>query len=195
MTRRCSVGPVEFDESYMGGLEKNKHGDKKLNAGTGAVGKAAIAGARDRETGKVMARANQGHQEATHPRVRAQRHGQRRGRNLHGRARRVQGFAAQARDGQSRHRGSTCGITSTPTASSRFWAMFKRGHKGVYHKMSKKHLGRYATEYVGRHNLRPSDTVDQMGAMVRGMDGKRLRYAELIAPNGLESGARGNPPA
>lgn len=35
-----------------------------------------------------------------------------------------------------------------------FWAMFKRGHKGTYHKMSKKHMGRYVTEFVGRHNKR-----------------------------------------
>ena len=72
-----------------------------------------------------------------------------------------------------------------------FWAMFDWAHKGTYHKMSKKHLGRYVTEFVGRHNRRPSDILDQMGAMVKGMDGKRLRYVELITPNGLESGARG----
>ena len=71
-----------------------------------------------------------------------------------------------------------------------FWAMFKRGHRGTYHKMSKKHLRRYATEFVRRHNRCPSATLDQMGAMVKGMDGKRLKYAELIAPNGLESGTR-----
>ena len=29
-----------------------------------------------------------------------------------------------------------------------------------------------------------------MSGMVRDMDGKRLRYADLIADNGLESGAK-----
>ena len=29
------VGPVEMDETYVGGLERNKHADKKLNAGRG----------------------------------------------------------------------------------------------------------------------------------------------------------------
>ena len=35
-----------------------------------------------------------------------------------------------------------------------FWAMLKRAHKGVYHKMSFKHLHRYITEFAGRHNVR-----------------------------------------
>ena len=62
-----------------------------------------------------------------------------------------------------------------------FWAMLKRAHKGVYHKMSPKHLNRYVTEFGGRHNARGLDTVDQMGLMARRLVGKRLRYKDLIA--------------
>ena len=61
------------------------------------------------------------------------------------------------------------------------WAMLKRGIMGTYHHISTKHLGRYANEFAGRHNDRPMDTADQMEAMVRGMQGKRLRYEDLIA--------------
>ena len=46
--------------------------------------------------------------------------------------------------------------------------------------MSEKHLHRYVAEFEGRHNQRPLDTIDQMKLMVRGMDGKQLRYADLI---------------
>ncbi len=58
--------------------------------------------------------------------------------------------------------------------------MLKRGYHGTYHHMSPTHLDRYVTEFAGRHNQRELDTVDQMGTMVRGLDGKRLRYKDLV---------------
>ena len=47
--------------------------------------------------------------------------------------------------------------------------------------MSSKHLDRYVTEFEGRHNNRPNDTLTQMADLVRGCIGKRLTYSELIA--------------
>ena len=67
--------------------------------------------------------------------------------------------------------------------------MLKRAHKGTFHKLSPKHLDRYVQEFAGRHNVRDLDTIDQMGQTAAGMGGKRLRYRELVADNGLPSGA------
>lgn len=62
-----------------------------------------------------------------------------------------------------------------------FWAMLKRAHKGVCHKLSHKHLQRYVTEFAGRHNIRPLDTVTQMQHVAAAMVGKRLLYRDSVA--------------
>ena len=48
-------GPVELDEAYFGGREKDKHANQKLRAGRGTVGKTVVAGARDHDSGQVSA--------------------------------------------------------------------------------------------------------------------------------------------
>ena len=62
-----------------------------------------------------------------------------------------------------------------------FWSMLKRGYQGTFHYFSEKHTDRYVTEFAGRHNDREADTLDQMVHIVRGFNGKRLRYRDLIA--------------
>ncbi len=59
------------------------------------------------------------------------------------------------------------------------WSMLKRGYKGTYHRMGWHHLNRYVNEFTGRHNQRELDPLDQMAQVVLGMNGKRLRYADL----------------
>ena len=69
-----------------------------------------------------------------------------------------------------------------------FWSMLKRGYVGVYDRMSPEHQRRYIREFEGRHNNRYLDTIDQMGAVVQGAEGKRLKYAALIRhPHGGEA--------
>ena len=48
-------GPVEADESYFGGKNKNRHASKKQKGARGPVGKMAVAGVVSRSTGHVAA--------------------------------------------------------------------------------------------------------------------------------------------
>ena len=49
-------GPVEVDETYLGGLERNKHESKKLKEGRGYVGKQAVVGIKSRKSNNIQAR-------------------------------------------------------------------------------------------------------------------------------------------
>ena len=59
------AGPVEADETAIGGVEKNKHGSKKRRLGRGSVGKAIVHGVLDRATNQVVAGVVEGTDAAT----------------------------------------------------------------------------------------------------------------------------------
>ena len=67
--------------------------------------------------------------------------------------------------------------------------MLKRAHKGTFHRLSPKHLQRYVNEFCGRHNVRELDTIDQMRLLAKGLEGKRLRFKDLIADTGVPATA------
>ena len=171
-------GPIEVDETFIGGKERNKHNRKKLRAGRGPVGKTAVAGVKDRATNRVSAAVVPGTDGPTLKgfiAARVQReamvytddHPGYQGLPNHGAVRHGVGEYV-------REQAHTNGIES-------FWSLLKRGYYGTYHHWSAKHLDRYVDEFTGRHNVRPLSTSDQMASVAQGMVGKRLRYRELIA--------------
>ena len=61
-----------------------------------------------------------------------------------------------------------------------FWALLKRGHYGIFHFMSAKHLGRYVNEFAFRHNTSQEGTMTFIDKTIARMIGKRLTYKALI---------------
>ena len=176
--RGLFAGPVEVDETCVGGKERNKHERKKARAGRGPVGKTPVAGARDRATNAVAARPLPGT-------AKGDLQGFVRGRVAPGAQVRSDEAAACAGMAEFpheavRHSGGEYvrGAAHTNGIES-FWSLFKRGLYGTYHRMSVRHLGRYLTEFAGRRNDRDCDTAERMRRMARGLVGRTLTYRQL----------------
>ncbi|MDE0293342.1 MAG: IS1595 family transposase [Bryobacterales bacterium] len=174
-------GPVEVDETYMGGKMKNMHGHKKAEARQRPdYGKSIVVGAKDRDTNRVSAKVVEYADKPT----------------LHGFVEENVADGAKVYTDEHRSYPGLEGVEHEAVKHSvgeyvrgqahtngleSFWSLLKRGYVGTYHKMSPQHLDRYVNEFAGRHNVRDEDTPDQMALIARSMVGKRLKYHDLTA--------------
>ena len=177
-------GTVEADETYIGGKRKNMPKAKRAKLeGRGAVGKEAVVGVVQRG-GEVRATHVP---DTTRETIRGV----------------IEGAAETGSTLYTDEAAAAVGIpdllnlyqheavnhsvgeyvrgAAHTNGVESFWSILKRGYQGTYHHMSPKHLQRYVTEFAGRHNVRDIDTLMQMAALARGMDGRLLPWKTLTA--------------
>ena len=153
-------GIVEADETFIGGKNKNRHKDKKVEGGQGGNGgdKTPVIGLLQRD-GKV----------------RAKKAADRSGKTLKSfiRANVKEGSTISTDEWKGyngvsekfahlvvNHKAGqyVVGNAHTNTLEG-FWSLFKRGIVGQYHQISAKHLNRYVDEFCFRYNNRDNANV------------------------------------
>jgi transposase-like protein len=178
-------GIIEIDETFIGGLAKNKHKivkeqKKPLTAGRD---KAAVLGMRERG-GRTKAVPIAGVDSATLEfaildNIEA-------GATLH--TDEALGYKGlrhlDYKHETINHRsGEYVRDDVTTNGIEAVWAVLKRGVYGTFHHVSEKHLARYVDEFTFRLNEGNVErhTLQRLESFVKGVAGKRLTYEDLIA--------------
>lgn len=178
---------VEFDETYVGGKEKNKHLGKRNKKNLGGAGKEAVFSLVERG-GKVRSHHIPNVTAKTlRPIVDEQIAEATRTMSDDG--------GARVRHGSPDHQSVNHSIgeyvrgeVHTNTIEG-YFSIMKRGITGVYHHVSPQHLKRYLAEYDFRYNERASlkvTDVERTAKAVAGVVGKRMTYQQSFSrPNGI----------
>ena len=178
----CPLGgegkAVEADETYIGGKEKNKHANKKLRAGRGAVGKMAVFSLVERNGRVRSMRVASVTAKSLRPVLVAQ---------IDSKANLYTDEAGQYRQmGRDFEHNSVNhsaneyvrGDVHTNTVEN-YFSILKRGITGCYFHVSEAHLHRYLAEFDFRYSNREGlgvDDVARADAALKGFRGKRLTY-------------------
>jgi transposase-like protein len=172
-------GPVEADETFIGGLARFMHKDKKAKiTGTGGAGKELVMGLLDRETGKVRVKHVANRKRGTlQEEVRAN----------------VAPGSEVFTDELASYTGLDADYVHQfvnhaekyvegnvhTNGIENFWSLLKRGLKGTYVSVEPFHLFRYLDEQAFRYNERKGDDGDRFIEAASTAFGRRLTYKEL----------------
>lgn len=167
---------IEADETYLGGLEKNKHAKDRKHEGRGGVGKEIVLSLVERG-GKVRSHHVQ-HvtAETLRPILTEQLHAS--SRLMTDEARQYIPLGKNFAEHQAVNHGIgeyVRGDAHTNNVEG-YFSIFKRGMKGVYQHCSADHLKRYLAEFDFRYNEREISDLERTSVALAGIKGKRLTY-------------------
>ncbi|MGH7048466.1 MAG: IS1595 family transposase [Stellaceae bacterium] len=170
---------VEIDETFVGGLEKNKHRTKRKHVGTGGAGKEAVFSLVERG-GKVHSHHVPAVTAATlRPILTSQVHEATFVMTDEGATAKSLGRGYKKHGMVNHSIGEYVrGDIHTNTIEG-YFSIFKRGINGVYHHVSQDHLKRYLAEFDFRYNERIAlgvNDTERARLAVVGAEGKRLTY-------------------
>ena len=173
-------GEIEADESYIGGLARFMHKNKKAKiTGTGGSGKAIVMGLLDRNTKEVRVMHVPDTKRET----------------LHGKVREhvaagsdvftdeLVGYLGLDREyvhNVINHAESYVKGNIHTNGIENFWSLLKRGLKGTYVSVEPFHLFRYLDEQAFRYNNRKTDDGSRFARTLSQVAGRRLTYKQLI---------------
>lgn len=168
---------VEFDETYVGGKEKNKHLGKRNRKNIGGRGKEAVFSLVERG-GKVRSHhVSSVNAKTLRPIMDAQIAEETRTMSDDGGARVRHGSPLHASVNHSISE-YVRGDVHTNTIEG-YFSIMKRGINGVYHHVSPQHLKRYLAEFDFRYNTRSAlgfTDGERAALAMQGIEGKRLTY-------------------
>ncbi|MEO6833124.1 MAG: IS1595 family transposase, partial [Chitinophagaceae bacterium] len=182
-------GMIEVDETFVGGKQKNRHANKRIDYSAGEQDKTPVVGLMQRGGKVITFVANDVTSETLNAII---------DKNVSSTAiintdsfagyasvkEKYQHFSVNHSAGEYVKK---VGDTKFHTQNiENFWSQLKRGYVGIYHYMSPQHLQRYCLEFGFRYNNRKVSNLERFNEVVRKSGTPRITYNELTGKHIIE---------